>query len=93
MMEIVDQSKKKTKRQRFLEVAQRRTKKTIKGIRLLAKCSRRSSYEYTKKDVQKIFQTIQIELEHARIAFESASDGEVQFTLDGGSEGGEDDRS
>jgi hypothetical protein len=74
-------SRNKSKRERFLRVAQRRTLKALRSVRLLAKCSNRSSYEYTQKEVEKIFGALQDELHRAKFGF--TRNKEPQFSLNG----------
>jgi hypothetical protein len=67
------------KRDRFLKVAVRRTRNTLRCIRLLSKCANRSSYEYTSAEVEKIFAAIQEATQRARMGFKK--DQLVKFTL------------
>jgi len=69
----------KSKRERFLTVAERRTVKVLKGVRLLAKCANRSSYEYSTGEVAKIFKAIQDEIDRAQMKFHR--DRRVRFSL------------
>ena len=69
----------KSKRERFLTVAQRRTIKVLCSIRLLARCSNLASYRYTANEVDRIISAIQVELDSARIKFETNLD--IQFSL------------
>ncbi len=55
-----------SKRERFVRLAEARTNKIIDMIQLLGNCSNQSQYEYTQKDVNKIFNTIQAELDAAK---------------------------
>lgn len=55
-----------TKRERFVRLAEARTNKIIDMIKLLGNCSNQSQYEYTQKDVNKIFNAIQSELDAAK---------------------------
>ena len=71
----------KTRRERFLEVAQRRTKALLRDLRLLGNCGNRSAYEYTDAEVEKIFSAIQQELDLARSRFRTAEKKEVDFSL------------
>ena len=48
-----------TKQDRFVRIAEARTNKIIDMIRLLGNCSSKSTYEYTKDDVKKIFAAIE----------------------------------
>lgn len=55
-----------TKREKFVRIAEARTNKIIAMIQLLGNCSNQSQYEYTQKDVNKIFNAIQTELDTVR---------------------------
>ena len=72
-----------TKREKFVRIAEARTNKIINMIQLLGNCSNQSLYEYSQKDVNKIFNTIQTELDEAKKRY-SKQDSQKgsQFTLD-----------
>ncbi len=70
----------KTKRERFVQVAQRRTVGVLRQLQLLAKCGNRSSYRYTDDDVAKIFSVIDEEIRRTKNAF--AEDRGISFLLD-----------
>lgn len=70
----------KTRRERFLAVAERRTVAVLDRLRLLANCANRSSYEFTEADVARIFDAIEAELERTRAAFRGKR-RKVSFTL------------
>lgn len=55
-----------TKREKFVRLAEARTNKIINMIKLLGNCSNTSLYEYSDKDVEKIFNAIQSELNDAK---------------------------
>lgn len=55
-----------SKREKFVRLAEARTNKIIDMIQLLGNCSNQSLYEYTPKDVNKIFNAIQTELDAAK---------------------------
>ena len=55
-----------TKREKFVRIAEARTNKIIDMIQLLGNCSNQNQYEYTQKDVNKIFNAIQAELDEAK---------------------------
>lgn len=59
-------SNSETKRDRFVRIAEARTNKIISMIQLLGNCSNQSQYDYTQKDVNKIFNAIQAELDTAK---------------------------
>ena len=58
-----------SKRDRFVRLAEARTNKIIDMIQLLGNCSNQSQYEYSQKDVTKIFNAIQTELDSAKKRF------------------------
>ena len=57
------------KRERFVKIAEARTNKIIKMIRLLSNCSTRSAYEYNDDEVKQIFCTLEKELKQAKLKF------------------------
>lgn len=72
-----------TKREKFVRIAEARTNKIINMIQLLGNCSNQSLYEYSQKDVNKIFNAIQTELDEAKKRY-SKQDSQKgsKFTLD-----------
>ena len=60
---------KETRHDRFRRLAEKRTNNMIKNIRILGNCSNRSSYEYTKEELDKIFNAIASELREAKSKF------------------------
>lgn len=75
--------KNETKREKFVRIAEARTNKIINMIQLLGNCSNQSLYEYTQKDVNKIFNALQEELDEAKKRY-SKQDSQKgsKFTLD-----------
>lgn len=72
-----------TRRDKFVRLAEARTNKIIDMIQLLGNCSNQSQYEYTQKDVSKIFGTIQVELDAAKKRFnKQESQKGSKFKLD-----------
>ena len=72
-----------TKREKFVRIAEARTNKIINMIQLLGNCSNQSLYEYSQKDVNKIFNTIQTELDEAKKRYtKQDSQKGSKFTLD-----------
>ena len=72
-----------TKRDKFVRIAEARTNNIINMIQLLGNCSNQSLYEYSQKDVNKIFNAIQAELDEAKKRY-SKQDSQKgsKFTLD-----------
>ena len=75
------QPNRKSRRERFVHVAGRRTRQILKDLNLLGNCGNRSAYDYADADVEKIFSTIQRELDNARARFKTKKE-EVQFSLE-----------
>ena len=74
--------KKETKRDKFVRMAEARTIKIISMIRLLGNCSNRMAYEYSEKDVSKIFGAIESALSDAKRRFKTSPNGTAQvFSL------------
>jgi len=64
-----------SKRERFVRMAEARTIKILSMVRLLGNCSNKSAYEYTEKDVSKIFSAIEGAVADAKKRFKTASSG------------------
>ena len=72
-----------TKREKFIRLAEARTNKIINMIQLLGNCSNTNAYEYTQKDVDKIFNAIESELREAKKKFSRLDSSKSnRFTLD-----------
>ena len=72
-----------TKREKFVRIAEARTNKIINMIQLLGNCSNRNMYEYSQKDVNKIFNSIQQELDDARTRYnQQVTQKDKKFTLE-----------
>lgn len=74
-------------RKRFVELANKRVSKAMKGIQLIGNLSNRSNYDYTPDDVAKIFRALHGELAACKKRFELAmkkQNGEekMQFELE-----------
>lgn len=60
---------KETNRERFIRIAEARTQKIIDMIELLGNCSNQYNYEYTQKDVDKMFSAIDSALKASKARF------------------------
>lgn len=60
------------KRERFEIVAAKRVQKTLDCLETLSKCSNRNNYEYTERDVQKMFKTIKVKMKNIETLFEGS---------------------
>jgi hypothetical protein len=70
------------KRQKFVELAEKRTKNAIRAIRIIGKLGNRHAYEYSETDVKKIASALAREIEamRGRMAHTGGSDV-VDFEL------------
>ena len=66
-----------TKRDRFVRVAEVRTRKVLDDLHSLSKCAAQVSYEYTAADVEKILGAIEQGLQEVRDSFA----GKKRFAL------------
>ena len=60
-----------SKRQRFEIVAAKRVDKIVEGLRLLGNCANKNNYEYTKEDVDLMFDEVKKALKDTQIKFET----------------------
>lgn len=67
------------KKDRFIRIAENRTNKIIKMIKLLGNCANKSAYDYNNEQVQKIFSAIEKELKITKAKFADRDDD--KFTL------------
>lgn len=70
-----------TKYEKFKRLAENRTNKIIDMIRLLGNLSSRATYEYSEKDILKIFGSIDKELKLAKLKFSDIEDTNKKFKL------------
>lgn len=59
----------KDKRERFLNVAERRTNIVLEKIRILGNCANKNLYDYRKEEMDKIFSTIERKIKEVRAKF------------------------
>ena len=72
-----------TKREKFVRLAETRTNKIINMLQLLGNCANTNAYEYTQKDVDKIFAAIEAETREAKKKFgKQDSKKGSRFSLD-----------
>ena len=70
------------RRERFVTLAEARTDKAIKAIRLVGNLSNRSNYEYSDKDAAQIVRALEAEVKALRAKFADASAGrDTSFKL------------
>ena len=70
------------KREKFVELAENRTRNAIRAIRVIAKLGNRSAYEYTEADVKKIANALSKEIDALKARMLSTGGKEaVDFRL------------
>lgn len=86
MLEKTEQklsAKDKVRREKFVELAESRTKNAIKAIRTIAKLGNRSAYEYGEADVKKIAGALTREVEALKARMlRSGGKESVDFSLE-----------
>lgn len=60
----------KTKRERFLEIAERRVDNVLNSLSSLEKCSNSYNYEYNQEDVKKMNAVLKTKFEEVKAVFE-----------------------
>ena len=71
-----------SKREKFVELAENRTKNAIKAIRVISKLGNKNAYEYTEADVKRIIGALSKEIEALRSRMLSTGGKEaVEFKL------------
>lgn len=59
------------KRDKFVELAEKRVNNTLKNIQLIGNLANTSNYDYTEEDVRKIFKAIKDEISMCEIKFKN----------------------
>ena len=74
--------RKREKRDKFVELANKRVTKALKDLRLIGNLSNRRTYDYTDEDVKKITRALQRELDAIKVRFRGdAGDDDNIFSL------------
>ncbi len=68
-----------TNRERFIRIAEARTQKIINMIDLLGNCSNPYNYEYSQKDVDKMFSAIEQALRSCKQKYSDSQRKETRF--------------
>lgn len=63
------------RRERFVSLAEARTDKALKAIRLLGNLSNRTNYEYDDGDVAQIVKALDAEVKSLKVKFSDAASG------------------
>ncbi|HOQ66981.1 MAG TPA: hypothetical protein PLY82_13700 [Methanosarcina thermophila] len=66
MSEVI---KNETQRERFKRLATKRTNEVLKRLKILGNCSNRQVYEYSEKDIEVIFSTIERKVKEIKAKF------------------------
>lgn len=66
---VVKNEGKETKREKFVRLAEARTNKILNMLQLLGNCANTNTYDYTQKDVEKIFAAIESEVKETKKKF------------------------
>lgn len=61
-----------TDREKFIRLATRRVNNALKAIQLIGNLSNRGNYDYTEKDVEKIFAALTSEIKNCRERFSAS---------------------
>jgi hypothetical protein len=70
------------RRERFVELAQKRVTRAIKDLRLIGNLANKSNYQYDDRDIEKILKALENELRMLRRRFEAGGAKEVvEFKL------------
>ena len=74
----------RNRRERFISLAEARTGRAMKAIRLVGNLSNRANYEYTDEDVNQILRALETEIRSLRARFTDSSTGrDITFRLRG----------
>ncbi len=74
MNKIYEQYRKKiTNRERFVRMAERRVNRIMDALEKLGDCSNLRNYDYSNKDIKKIFEKIEKKLKETRLKFQGTS--------------------
>jgi hypothetical protein len=74
-------SKDDVKRKRFVKVAENRVNKILTSLDSLGKCSNTRNYEYTDKEVRRIFKAIERKVREVKIQFQGKAGSQRRFRL------------
>ena len=68
--------KKPDRREKFVELAEKRVSRTLKDIKLIGNLANRSNYSYTDQDIAKIYRALKAALDDLKVRFDSKGSGE-----------------
>ena len=73
---------KETRRERFVRIVERRVNLIVNNLESLGKCASKKNYEYTDKDVKKIFSEIDKKTREIKAIFSGKSASNKGFKLE-----------
>ena len=71
-----------TRRGRFVRIVERRVNQLIKSLDSLGKCANKKNYEYSDKDVKKIFSEIENKTKEIKAVFYGTTTESKRFKLE-----------
>jgi hypothetical protein len=71
-----------TRRERFIRIVERRVNIILKNMDSLGKCANKKNYEYTDKDIKKIFSEIDKKARETKAIFSGKSSNNKGFSLE-----------
>ena len=69
------------RREKFIELAEKRVNKTIKQIQLIGNLSNKSAYEYYDSDIKAVFDELEKEISTAKARFKPSKKKTGGFSL------------
>jgi len=70
-----------TKRARFKRIVERRVNTILDNLDSLGKCSNKKNYEYTDKDVRKMFGELNNKIKEIKSLYENKNNNKIRFKL------------
>ncbi len=71
--------KNETKEKKFERLAEKRTQKILRDLRILGNCANRAIYEYSEEQIRKIFSAIEGEVKRVKVLFSKSK--KKEFSL------------
>lgn len=68
-----DSTNSRSKREKFLELANKRVSRAIKDIQLVGNLANRKNYEYSEEEAKKIIRALQSEIDRIKQQFQTGS--------------------
>ena len=71
----------RNKRDKFVKLAEKRTRNALRDIRLIGNLSNKNTYGFNPGDVDAIFRALNAEIKSSKRRFQQTRDSEVEFSL------------